>query len=684
MTKARDISKLSAVEADATADQTNAEVKAAVEAASDSNTFTDADHSKLNAIEASADVTDTANVTSSGALMDSELTNLAAVKAINQSLVTTASPTFSAVTATGVTVGNSSIGSNTSHLANLTINNNSHIGSANATNAIQIATSGAVTFGGSVTATNAILSDGVTDAGSAGSATTFNNGSTTADFRVKSSGNANMFVVDGGANAVGIGTSTPGSYYAGAEQLVVAKAAGDAGITIATSTSANGALYFADGTSGSTAYQGGIAYNHSTDKLVLVESGAGNIFFGPTEYVFNETSLDRDFRVESNTGTHALFVQGSDGNVGIGTSSPSDKLLVKGDAASISVESADMQIALLGKRASSGVGLDQGYLRLRNQGVTANGAVIDSAGNSFFNGGNVGIGTSSPTHKLEIRNDVGASADLDPTAIKLYNNSDGGSAIEFSNAVSGKSKISFGVTSTGSGTDDTYLGFSTGANTALSERMRITSDGKINVVGNSPAGIYFENNNTRIYHGGHRLLEGSTSSTAVVTLAEGYTGYLYCEPTIKAKRGISFGTDTATANQLDDYEEGTWTASMTDTGGSALTMVARTCRYTKIGRKVHIYGVLQTTSLASASGNLRVHGLPFSSASDWNDTAGVHISLGSGLNITAGETLTGWVHPNSQYFNLQIWNSAAGTNYMTTGEWSADGQVFFNGHYSVS
>ena len=56
--------KLDAIEASATADQTNAEIRTAVEAASDSNVFNDADHSKLNAIEASADVTDTANVVS--------------------------------------------------------------------------------------------------------------------------------------------------------------------------------------------------------------------------------------------------------------------------------------------------------------------------------------------------------------------------------------------------------------------------------------------------------------------------------------------------------------------------------------------------------------------------------------------------------------------------------------------
>jgi|TARA_R110001599_G_scaffold195590_1_gene392024 hypothetical protein len=49
-----DGSKLDGIEASATADQSNAEIRTAVEAASNSNVFTDADHSKLNAIEASA------------------------------------------------------------------------------------------------------------------------------------------------------------------------------------------------------------------------------------------------------------------------------------------------------------------------------------------------------------------------------------------------------------------------------------------------------------------------------------------------------------------------------------------------------------------------------------------------------------------------------------------------------
>ena len=70
---AAELSKLAGIETAATADQTDAEIRAAVAAATDSNVFTDADHSKLDGIEAAADVTDTANVTAAGAVMDSEV-----------------------------------------------------------------------------------------------------------------------------------------------------------------------------------------------------------------------------------------------------------------------------------------------------------------------------------------------------------------------------------------------------------------------------------------------------------------------------------------------------------------------------------------------------------------------------------------------------------------------------------
>ena len=85
-----DHTKLDGIEASATADQSAAEIKTAYESNPDTNAFTDADHTKLDGIEASADVTDATNVTAAGALMDSEVTNLAQVKAFDSSDYATA------------------------------------------------------------------------------------------------------------------------------------------------------------------------------------------------------------------------------------------------------------------------------------------------------------------------------------------------------------------------------------------------------------------------------------------------------------------------------------------------------------------------------------------------------------------------------------------------------------------
>ena len=70
-----DHSKLNAIEANATADQTDAEIRAAVEAATDSNVFTDADHSKLNGIAAGAEVNVQSNWTQTNSSADDFIKN---------------------------------------------------------------------------------------------------------------------------------------------------------------------------------------------------------------------------------------------------------------------------------------------------------------------------------------------------------------------------------------------------------------------------------------------------------------------------------------------------------------------------------------------------------------------------------------------------------------------------------
>ena len=58
--------------------------------------------------------------------------------------------------------------------------------------------------------------------------------------------------------------------------------------------------------------------------------------------------------------------------------------------------------------------------------------------------------------------------------------------------------------------------------------------------------------------------------------------------------GISFNGDTAVANALDDYEEGTWTPAFTNV--SAPTYTSQTGRYVKIGIYVHCTGLIAVGS----------------------------------------------------------------------------------------
>jgi len=96
-----------------------------------------------------------------------------------------------------------------------------------------------------------------------------------------------------------------------------------------------------------------------------------------------------------------------------------------------------------------------------------------------------------------------------------------------------------------------------------------------------------------ITKGGTLALEGNTPQTGV---------------------GITFpATQSASsnANTLDDYEEGTFTATLTCTTSGTITLGYNTLYYTKIGRQVTILGYLSVNSVSSPVGNVQLNGLPF-------------------------------------------------------------------------
>ena len=104
--------------------------------------------------------------------------------------------------------------------------------------------------------------------------------------------------------------------------------------------------------------------------------------------------------------------------------------------------------------------------------------------------------------------------------------------------------------------------------------------------------------------------------------------------------GIAFNGDTAAANSLDDYEEGTWSASLRGTSGSAGSHAQSSvsAHYRKVGGLCFINAHFYLTNKGSYGGTTTLVGLPFT-----NTGSTAQISLGSfpdsGYGTTSGNVL---------------------------------------------
>ena len=123
-----------------------------------------------------------------------------------------------------------------------------------------------------------------------------------------------------------------------------------------------------------------------------------------------------------------------------------------------------------------------------------------------------------------------------------------------------------------------YLAFSTRKSGSTVERMRITPDGEVGV---------------------------GTTSPAVECDVVGQ---------VRASTGILFGSDTAAANALDDYEEGDWTPAFqgTTTPGTPVYGVnGQAGKYIKVGKMVQIMAYIVVTDIGGGAGNIQITGLPY-------------------------------------------------------------------------
>ena len=262
----------------------------------------------------------------------------------------------------------------------------------------------------------------------------------------------------------------------------------------------------------------------------------------------------------------------NNGNVGIGTTSPTHKLDIRGD---VVIKGDSTQHSVLRFRRSDVSAYDFAYIGFENPALSNDTFLISSAGNgnplklqagasdtitffgntveyARFNGnGNLGIGTTSPTSQLHVVGNV-----------QLYGTSGGN--ININTAASGNGDISF------DGSTFTIVSNSSSAPIVLStnstERMRIISNGNVGIGTSSPgvkldviggvrsfssAGNYGLITNGSFQavgdHGGTFMLDlDNTGAADLVNVKKSGTSRFY----IKNDGNVGIGT-TAPADKLD-------------------------------------------------------------------------------------------------------------------------------------
>jgi hypothetical protein len=109
---------------------------------------------------------------------------------------------------------------------------------------------------------------------------------------------------------------------------------------------------------------------------------------------------------------------------------------------------------------------------------------------------------------------------------------------------------------------------------------------------------------------------------------------------------------SADANTLDDYEEGTFTATLVCGTSGTVTLTSgddgNLLYYEKIGRQVSIRGILVVASVSSPVGVLTMGGLPFTVAK----YAAAAISP-NGMEATATTVIVGFASPSTTMLALR-------------------------------
>jgi hypothetical protein len=376
--------------------------------------------------------------------------------------------------------------------------------------------------------------------------------------------------------------------------------------------------------------------------------------------VFNSNTTDSDFRVAWNNGTHALYVDGATGNLGIGTSLPTAPLTLfstgwKHLELTSSESNSDNKTGYVTVRhytnaeESFGVISGQSTASTNVLNIGGGGAGLNAATSiNLYTAANNTTVTGTPRVTI----DASGNLLVGTTDTTPYNNTSGGGFVVASNGLT-----SIARETTASNQAVLHLN-NTGVDGIIAEFAKAgTTVGSIGVAAGPVAYIVLNDaasDNVAALKGASGAILPSTNAGADKdgTMNLGSSDARF--ESLYLSDGVVFGdaggSGTSSSNTLDSYEEGTWTPTLVgSTSGSATITVSGSANYTKVGNKVFAACYIGTIDLSTDTivGSMRIGGLPFSGASRYTQSVSIMYQ-----NIsTTYPNLSGYVQTNHVEIN---------------------------------
>lgn len=178
------------------------------------------------------------------------------------------------------------------------------------------------------------------------------------------------------------------------------------------------------------------------------------------------------------------------------------------------------------------------------------------------------------------------------------------------------------------------------------------------------------------------------ASTSVVTASKAVLANATGNIAFASGKGVDFSATagTGTSELLNDYEEGNWDPVYISATGTITSHPNSSGKYVKVGRNVFVWGNVSYSSDSSASGNITVGGLPFTSiASGFGQSsgrAGGVFAVSSAL-FTSNAPTQGLILSNSTTIIPYI-ATATGATQLAFSDFSTSAnhsQFLFSGQY---